>query len=164
MVTVGPPIGRESELAQLEGMLACTRLLTVTGAGGCGKTRLVLELADRVSSREYGPECVIALLSSVASEEQLVEALPAAVGARERFGSRPTEVLLERVAGRRLLLILDALLEMDMAHSPALPSRARRRPSPACRRDHRGQGVKCRNLMSALMPGDAVSVDDRPLI
>ncbi len=107
MVTVGPLIGRESELIQLEGMLACTRLLTVTGAGGCGKTRLVLELADRVSSREDGPECVVALLSSVADEEQLVDALLAAVGARERFGSRPTEVLLERVAGRRLLLVLD---------------------------------------------------------
>jgi predicted ATPase/DNA-binding CsgD family transcriptional regulator len=107
MVTVGPLIGRESELTQLEGMLNCARLLTVTGAGGCGKTRLALELADRVSSREDGPECVIALLSSLADEEQLVDALLAAVGARERFGSRPTEVLLECVARRRLLMILD---------------------------------------------------------
>jgi predicted ATPase/DNA-binding CsgD family transcriptional regulator len=107
MVTMGPLIGRESELAQLEGLLDCARLLTVTGVGGCGKTRLTLELVDRVSSREDGPECVIVLLSSVASEERLVEALLAAVGARERFGSRPTEILLERVAGRRLLLVLD---------------------------------------------------------
>ncbi len=107
MVNVGPLIGRESELTRLEGMLDDARLLTVTGAGGCGKTRLVLELADRVSSSEDGPECVIALLSSVASEEQLIDALLAAVGARERFGSRPTEVLLEHVAGRRLLLVLD---------------------------------------------------------
>jgi predicted ATPase/DNA-binding CsgD family transcriptional regulator len=107
MVTVGPLIGRESELVQLEGRLACTRLLTLTGAGGCGKTRLALELADRVSSRENGPECVIVLLSSVASEEQLVDVLLAALGARERFGSGPTQILLERVAGRRLLLVLD---------------------------------------------------------
>ena len=107
MVTVGPLIGRESELIQLEGMLVCTQLLTVTGAGGCGKTRLALELADRVASAEDGPDCKIALLSSVADEEQLVEALLAVVGARERFGSRPTEVLFKRVAGRRLLLVLD---------------------------------------------------------
>ena len=107
MVTGGPLIGRERELSELEGTLDRTRLLTVTGAGGCGKTRLALELADRVSSREDGPECVIALLSSVTSEEQLVDALLAAVGARERFGSRPTEVLLERAAERRLLLVLD---------------------------------------------------------
>ncbi|MGO9247157.1 MAG: helix-turn-helix transcriptional regulator [Solirubrobacteraceae bacterium] len=106
-MTVGPLIGRESELIQLEGMLVCTQLLTVTGAGGCGKTRLALELADRVASAEDGPDCKIALLSSVADEEQLVEALLAVVGARERFGSRPTEVLFKRVAGRRLLLVLD---------------------------------------------------------
>ena len=55
MVTVGPLIGRESELTQLEGMLDCTRLLTLTGAGGCGKTRLTLELADRISSKDDGP-------------------------------------------------------------------------------------------------------------
>lgn len=107
MVIVGPLIGRESELAQLEGILTSTRLLTVTGAGGCGKTRLVLELADRVSSSQDGPECVIALLSSLASEEQLVDALLAAVGARERFGSRPREILMERLAKRRPLLVLD---------------------------------------------------------
>ncbi len=107
MVTGGPLIGRESELIRLEGRLACTRLLTLTGAGGCGKTRLALELADRVSTRDDGSECVIALLASVASEEQLVDVLLAALGARERFGSRPMEVLLERVAGRRLLLVLD---------------------------------------------------------
>ena len=107
MVTVGPLIGRESELTQLEGMLDCTRLLTLTGAGGCGKTRLTLELADRISSKDDGPECVIAPLSSVVDEEQLVDALLAAVGARERFGSRPTEVLLEHMAGRRLLVVLD---------------------------------------------------------
>jgi predicted ATPase/DNA-binding CsgD family transcriptional regulator len=107
MVTMGPLIGRESELTQLEGLLDCARLLTVTGAGGCGKTRLALELGDRASSRDDGPECVVVLLSSVTGEEQLVEALLAAVGARERFGSTPTEILLERVAGRRLLVVLD---------------------------------------------------------
>lgn len=107
MVTVGPLIGRESELTQLEVLLDRTRLVTVTGAGGCGKTRLALELADRVSSNEDGPECVIAPLSSVASEQQLVDALLAAVGARERFGSYPRRVLLDHVASRRLLLVLN---------------------------------------------------------
>jgi predicted ATPase/DNA-binding CsgD family transcriptional regulator len=107
MVTVGPFIGRERELSDLEGMLDRTRLLTVTGAGGCGKTRLALELADRVSSKENGPECVIALLSSVASEDQLVDALLRALGARERFGSSPRRVLTDSIVSRRLLLVLD---------------------------------------------------------
>jgi predicted ATPase/DNA-binding CsgD family transcriptional regulator len=107
MVAGGPLIGRESELAALEGLLASTRLLTVTGAGGCGKTRLALELADRLVSKPEGPACAVAALANVVSEEQLVGALLAAVGARERFGRRPRQVLCERAASRRLLLVFD---------------------------------------------------------
>lgn len=107
MVARGPLIGRESELAELERMLNCTRLLTVTGAGGCGKTRLALELLDRAASKEEGLEYALVSLASVASEEQIVDALLHALSARERFGSTPTQVLLDRVSPRRLLLVLD---------------------------------------------------------
>lgn len=107
MVTRGPLIGRDSELAELERMLGLTRLLTVTGTGGCGKTHLALELADRICSRGEPLECVVVELASVASAEQLVDALLRALGARERFGSRPTQVLLDCVAQRRMLLVLD---------------------------------------------------------
>ncbi len=107
MVTVGPLIGRESELTELEGMLDRTRLLTVTGAGGCGKTRLVLELAARVASSHDAPACTTVPLAGIASEDQLVDALLRALGARERFGSSPRRVLLDRVASHRLLLVLD---------------------------------------------------------
>jgi predicted ATPase/DNA-binding CsgD family transcriptional regulator len=140
MVAGGPLIGRESELAALGGMLTSTRVLTVTGTGGCGKTRLALELAKRVappsgecagggpiregpaeapadrertagleeSAHGEKPACVVVALASVASEGQLIDALLAALSARERFGSRPRRVLLERVAShRRLLLVLD---------------------------------------------------------
>ena len=107
MVTVGPLIGRESELAQLDGLLDLARLITVTGAGGCGKTRLALELADRVTSSRDALARTTVLLAGIASEDQLVDALLRALGARERFGSSPKEVLLDHVASRRLLLVLD---------------------------------------------------------
>ncbi|MGO9763863.1 MAG: helix-turn-helix transcriptional regulator [Solirubrobacteraceae bacterium] len=103
MVVQGPLIGRESELAELRAMLDAARLLTVTGAGGCGKTHLALELA-RVSP---GARCVSVPLAAVAGEEYLLDALLAALGARERFGSPPRQVLVQRIAARCRLLLLD---------------------------------------------------------
>jgi len=103
MVT-GPLIGREAELSELKAMLTDSRLLTVTGPGGCGKTRLAFELADRVASAEL--ECARVLLSGVGAGGVL-DALLAAIEARERFGSTPMKVLLERVASGSLLLVLD---------------------------------------------------------
>src|SRR5207253_6258298 len=44
-------IGRTRELAQLSRILAVSRLVTLTGSGGCGKTRLALELTLRVRDR-----------------------------------------------------------------------------------------------------------------
>lgn len=105
MLTPGALIGRESELAALEAMLSGTRALTVTGAGGCGKTALALTLAGRVACPERGS--LLVALSDIKGEEQLVDALLAALGARERFGSTPMQVLIERISSRRLLLVLD---------------------------------------------------------
>ena len=96
-------IGRERELVEVERMLGSARLVTVTGAGGCGKSRLSLEVAERaVSSALCGPAVVIEV-AGAASAEQLVDAVLRAVGARERVGRRPLQVLLEHLAERRLL-------------------------------------------------------------
>lgn len=107
MVVQGPLIGREPELTELEETLHDARLLTVTGAGGCGKTRLALELAVHVTRAERERRCVIAGLASVADEEQLLATLLTTLGARERFGSTPRQVLLQRIAAESMLLVLD---------------------------------------------------------
>lgn len=108
MVGGGPLIGRETELAELEAILSEARLLTVTGSGGCGKTRLALELVDRIAEGNGAPEHAVAMLASVAGEDQLLDALVRAFGAREQFGRSPREVLLESVAARPSpLLVLD---------------------------------------------------------
>ncbi|MGB8879037.1 MAG: AAA family ATPase, partial [Solirubrobacteraceae bacterium] len=100
-------IGRERELLEVERRLASARLVTVTGAGGCGKTRLSVEVAERaVSSAQHTPAVVIEV-ASAANAEQLVDAALRAVGARERVGRRPSQVLLEYLAERRLLLVFD---------------------------------------------------------
>ena len=100
-------IGRERELVEVERMLASSRLVTVIGAGGSGKTRLSREVAERaVSSAQHTPAVVIEV-ADTASAEELVDAALRAVRARERVGRRPSQVLLEHLAERRLLLVFD---------------------------------------------------------
>ncbi len=103
----GPLIGRESELAELQSMLASSPLVSITGAGGCGKTRLALEIAQRITSTPDRDGYVVAALADVPRADRLIEALVAAVGVRERFGRTPTQVLIEHLSSRRLLLVLD---------------------------------------------------------
>ena len=108
MVGRSPLIGREEELTTLEAMLSEARLLTITGAGGCGKTRVALELADRVVGKDDGVEFASAMLASVSGEEQLLDALLRAFSAREQFGRSPREVLLECAGAQPPpLLVLD---------------------------------------------------------
>jgi predicted ATPase len=96
MVTHGGPlIGRESELAELQSKLASSPLVTITGAGGCGKTRLALETAERIASTPDRDGYVVAALADVSRADRLIEALVATVGVRERFGSTPQEVLVD---------------------------------------------------------------------
>ncbi len=111
MVGGGPLIGRESELARLRGMLVGRPVVTVTGPGGCGKTRLALELAERFTRDEVPDGArawVPVMLAGLASAEQLPDALVRALGARERFAGSQREVLLERARSfSSLLLVLD---------------------------------------------------------
>src|ERR1700729_1012337 len=65
-------VGRERELAEVERMLATARLVTVSGAGGCGKTRLALEVADRAASSVPSTRAVVIEVAGAASAEQLV--------------------------------------------------------------------------------------------
>src|ERR1700743_2460436 len=56
----GALIGREGEVVEVESRWASARLVTLTGAGGCGKTRLSLEVAERAaSSSQHTPAVVI---------------------------------------------------------------------------------------------------------
>jgi predicted ATPase/DNA-binding CsgD family transcriptional regulator len=107
MVDPGPVIGRERELSALDQALGSARLLTLTGAGGCGKTRVALELADRVGQRAEPLDALVVELASVRTAERVADAVLRALGARERAGRTPTEVLLDSIAPRRALVVLD---------------------------------------------------------
>ena len=98
-------VGRERALAGIEGFLDETRLLTLTGSGGCGKTRLAMAAAGRMSGRYE--EVGWVWLAPVSDPALVPEAVADAVGARESPGLSPAEAVVDRVGDRALLLVLD---------------------------------------------------------
>jgi len=105
-------IGRERELAELDAALAATRLLTLTGMGGAGKSRLAVELATRAEAKFPGG-VRFAELAPLTAPEQVVPAVAAAAGVLGFVGQGPARPLapedeLVRFLGeRRALLVFD---------------------------------------------------------
>src|SRR5260370_38049146 len=99
-------IGREREMTEVRALLATTRLLTLTGAGGSGKTRLALQVAtDLLEEFEHGVWWVeLAALSDPLLVPQVVAS---AVGISERVGCTLTEALSDVLRRQHLLLVLD---------------------------------------------------------
>ena len=99
-------VGRERELTELGELLDSTRLLTLTGAGGCGKTRLALQLAaDTVDRYPGGAWCLeLAPLSDPALIES---ALATMLGVRPLPGRTPVEAAVLHLARLRALVLLD---------------------------------------------------------
>src|SRR5688572_27724109 len=98
-------LGRERELAETERLLGKTRLLTLTGAGGSGKTRLALELARRAVDRF--DEVVWVDLACIADPELIPEQLLESLGLREVADVRDVDVIIEALRPRHALLVLD---------------------------------------------------------
>jgi DNA-binding SARP family transcriptional activator/predicted ATPase len=111
-LTSGPFVGREAEIAAIQDYLqdpAC-RLLTLVGTGGMGKTRLALEaVSDWISRlREDELEGVILVsLAPLQTAEAMVPAIAQATGLPLSPGSEPAQQLLNYLAQKRWLLILD---------------------------------------------------------
>src|SRR4051794_16853366 len=99
-------VGREREIAEVERLLGATRLLTLTGTGGCGKTRLALEVAGRaLPAYEHGVWLVE--LAALADAARVEQAVAGALGLREAPGRPLSETLAGFLRERSLLLVLD---------------------------------------------------------
>ena len=101
-------VGRVQESADVKRLLADTRLLTLTGPGGVGKTRLALEVSRDVDGGEIFADGVwFTGLAPLADAALVPQATAAALGLREQPGCPMLETILEAVRDRRLLLVLD---------------------------------------------------------
>ncbi|MHA7985909.1 ATP-binding protein [Rathayibacter sp. CAU 1779] len=115
-VPPNPLVGRDDDVAALEELLRTSRLTTILGAGGLGKTRLAQELAGRAAERM--PAVVVVELASVRSGDDVPLALASTLGIREYTGTRLTLAdpaarvdvrgrILSTLAERPTLLVMD---------------------------------------------------------
>ncbi len=99
-------VGREAELVELDELVASGRIVTVTGPGGIGKTRLAVELARRAKVRFAGGVLLIEL-GAVADANLVPEVIAAALGVADVPSGSLREALAMTLGGRRLLVVLD---------------------------------------------------------
>jgi predicted ATPase/class 3 adenylate cyclase len=99
-------IGRQRELDELKALLSANRLLTLTGPGGTGKTRLALRLAsDELES--FADGAWIVELAALSDPTLLTQTVAATLGVQEQQGRASMDVLMDYLRQKTLLLILD---------------------------------------------------------
>jgi predicted ATPase/class 3 adenylate cyclase len=99
-------VGRERELEDVKQWLRKTRLLTLTGAGGTGKTRLSLQVAAELLER-YEEGVWLVELAALADPVLVPQAVATALGVREETGKPLIGTVVEHLQPKQLLLILD---------------------------------------------------------
>jgi len=101
-------IGREQVLVELQQLSGRTRLLTLTGAGGCGKTRLAIQLGRR-QLQAHADGVWLVELAALTDPALLPQAVVAVLGIKERSGAALTDMIAEYLTPRAVLLMLKQL-------------------------------------------------------
>jgi predicted ATPase len=99
-------IGREKEIATIQQLLSLNRLVTLTGAGGCGKTRLAIQSASEVMP-EYTDGVWIVELAPVTVPDHIDQAIAEVFMIKEQPGSSLIHIITHFLKRKKLLLILD---------------------------------------------------------
>jgi len=99
-------IGRERVLREARDLLGASRLVTVTGAGGIGKTRLATELVERVD-RAYADGVTVVELAAVEDGADVAAAVAAALAVPDQSTRSAADQIARHLAGRRTLLMVD---------------------------------------------------------
>jgi predicted ATPase/DNA-binding SARP family transcriptional activator/DNA-binding CsgD family transcriptional regulator len=99
-------VGRERELVEVKRTLAMTRVLTLTGAGGCGKTRLALEVGRNLAS-SYPDGIWLVELAPLSHPQLVPQVVAGTLGVREQPDRSLVDTLVDHLREKYLLLMLD---------------------------------------------------------
>jgi non-specific serine/threonine protein kinase len=99
-------VGRGREIVEVGQLLRSTRLLTLTGPGGCGKTRLALQVAGQLLQELHG-DVWLTEFGPLADAGLVPQAVALALGIREQRGCSLTETLSNQLENREALLLFD---------------------------------------------------------
>jgi predicted ATPase/class 3 adenylate cyclase len=99
-------IGRAQERSDVAGLVASSRLVTLTGAGGAGKTRLSLEVATKLRDG-YGDGAWLVELAAVDDEDMVAPVISQAMGVAAQPGRPILETLLDALEPQDTLIVLD---------------------------------------------------------
>jgi class 3 adenylate cyclase len=99
-------VGRDAEIEDVRQILADNRLVTLTGAGGVGKTRLAVQVAAEIAGG-FGGGAWLVDLAPITDPDLVAVAVIRALGLPDQQGSSTMDMLLRFVGDRRMLLVLD---------------------------------------------------------
>jgi predicted ATPase/class 3 adenylate cyclase len=123
-------VGRDKELAEAADLLRSTRLLTLTGPGGTGKTRLSLQVA--ASAADHFPDGVwFVALDAVRDPALVAPTIARTLGIADNVTRTAVEMLAERIGDGRVLLVLDNF-EQVIGAAPDVADILRRCPNLTC--------------------------------
>jgi len=121
-------VGREREMTEVKRLLTTTRLLTLQGAGGAGKTRLAIQVAaDLIEEFAHGVWLVD--LAPLSDPALVVQTVASTLGVREMAGRTLVDTLVESVRPKTLLLVLDNCEHLVSACAHLVESLLRACPS-----------------------------------
>ncbi|MGH2476937.1 MAG: adenylate/guanylate cyclase domain-containing protein [Candidatus Limnocylindrales bacterium] len=123
-------VGRDQELAEALTLLRGTRLLTLTGPGGTGKTRFSLQIAAAAAD-DFPDGLWFVALEPVRDPAFVASTIGRTLGVADNTGRSAIDVLADHIGERRMLLVLDNF-EQIVAAGPVIADLLRRCPNLVC--------------------------------